>query len=995
MWEAYRSDEDTLVDETLGTTPAPIGETATDAEGRFRIALDKPGVEVAVRILPGTLPGALLGGPYDSTEDVAFGDVELSAAEKMSGRVTDEAGKPVAGARVRAFGGLPFEEEEIVLYADATTGSDGSFTIANAPASAGRVTARSTGYAPATQTSLRERVSAARLTLRSGGTVSGTVLDAAGKPVEGAVVLSGALAAKSDASGAFRLAGVPTGAQTVEAFWKDSAARSDSVRVKKGETVEVPLRLGRSALVTGTVIDEKTRRPIAGVRVSTTAGGFAMRSSDPSRRVRTDAKGRVPTRRASPAGLLDPGGKGGVPPRHDAGSRRRSFDSGQRRDRPPEVREHHGTRDRRGRRGGPGRARRNRARHRRARAHAGGPAALLGRGGVTTGPDGTFRLRGLTAQRNVTIEAAKAGYVPAKRHGVSVKSGEILKDVALAVKRGLEARGRVVDSAGKPIAGAEIRASRPESGGGGGARVMIQMAGLSREKPDAASGADGSFRVAGLAPGDYALAVSREGYASKSVPAVTVNPEGVSEWAPVVLTAGVPIGGFVRNGKGEPIVGAEIFSFGEGSGPRQATTDPEGRFRLEGLSPDRGVMINVRADGYAPLQRTVTPPSDDLSLVLKTSGTIRGRVEDAGTNRPISDFSASVREPRGGGMGGMRIMMGGRQSDRSFQSSDGTFELTDVAPGRWSVSASSPGYRPAEVTGVDVAEGETKEGVVLQLKKGAVVTGRVLDPGKGTGVPNASVSWSEDGGGPGMGMLAGFGGGQNAQTTDADGRFRFDGLAAGKVNLTARHPDFLDTSKPIDVKEEDESTVDLTLSIGGSLAGTVVGKDGRTPVAGAEVELDDQGSSRFGGGDSSRADGSGNFLFEHLKAGRYRVTARSNAGSSTPKEVVLAESQRMDGVLLEMASGALVRGTVSGLPAERRGRRPDFRHRSRLRRRHDDRRRRSFHAQGRPSPACCACRPRRHFLRAAPRRKPWKSRRARERCRSRSSSRAPRDSPDG
>jgi protocatechuate 3,4-dioxygenase beta subunit len=443
---------------------------------------------------------------------------------------------------------------------------------------------------------------------------------------------------------------------------------------------------------------------------------------------------------------------------------------------------------------------------------------------------------------------------------------------------------------------------------------------MSREKPDATSGSDGGFRVAGLEPGEYMLAVSREGYAGKSVPSLTVKAEGVTEWAPFVLTAGVPIGGFVRNGKGEAIVGAEVFSFGEGSGPRQATTDPEGRFRLEGLSPDRGVMLNVRADGYAPLQRTVTPPSDDLALVLKTSGTIRGRVEDAGTNRPITDFTASVREPRGGGMGGMRIMMGGRQPDRSFQSSDGTFELTDVAPGKWSVSASSPGYRPAEVTGIEVAEGETKEGIVLQMRKGAVVTGRVLDPRRGTGVPNATVTWSEEGGGgPGMAMLAAFGGGQNSQTTDADGKFRFDGLASGRINLTARHADFLDVSKPVDVREEDDTAVDLTLALGGSLAGTVVGKDGRTPVAGAEVELAEQGSTRFGGGDAARTDGSGNYLFEHLKAGRYRVTARSSAGTSAPKEVVLAESQRLDGVLLEMASGALVRGTVSGLPAERRG----------------------------------------------------------------------------
>lgn len=919
VWEPYRSYEEALVDETAATPPAPIGETVTDAEGRFQVALDKPGVEVSIRVLPGSLPGALLGGPYDSSEDVAIGDVELSAAEKVTGRVTDEAGKPVAGAKVRAYGGSPFEEEDITLYAEAVAGADGSFTLPNAPASAGRVTARAPGFAPANQATFRERVTTSKLTLRSGGTVAGTVVDPAGKPVEGAVVVSGALAVKTDATGAFRLPGVPVGAAAVEAFSKELAARSDSVRVKKGETAQVPLRLARAAAITGTVIDEKTRRPISGVRVSAAAGGMTLRGPEPGRRVRTDAKGKFRLVGLRPRGyairaaktdylpVTMPGIVAGVstPGSAAIALQKAASLSGRVTDETGKA--------------VPG-ARVGIARDTGINALIrGGPAAFLGRGGVPSGPDGAFRLRGLAAQRNVTLEATKTGYVPAKRFGVTVKSGESVKDIALVVKRGLEARGRVVDSAGKPIAGAEVRLSRPEGGGMGGARVMIRMAGFSQEKPDATSAADGVFRVAGLEPGEYVLAVSREGYAAKSVPSVTVKAEGVSEWDPVVLTAGVAIGGSVVNGKGEAVVGAEVFSFGEGSGPRQATTDPEGKFRLDGLSPDRGVMMNVRADGYAPLQRTVSPPAENLSLVLKTAGAIRGRVEDAGSNRPITDFTASVREPRGGGMGGMRIMMGGRQPDKSFQSSDGTFELTDVAPGKWSVSAASPGYRPAEVTGVDVAEGETKEGIVLQLKKGAVVTGRVLDPRKGTGVPNATVSWSEDGGGPGMGVLAAFGGGQNAQTTDADGRFRFDGLAAGKITLTARHSDFLDASKPLDVREEDETAVDLTLAIGGSLAGTVVGKDGRTPVAGAEVELDEQGSGRFGGNDSVRADGSGNYLFEHLKAGRYRVTARSSAGSSAPKEVVLAESQRLDGVLLEMASGALVRGTVSGLPAERRG----------------------------------------------------------------------------
>ena len=271
-----------------------------------------------------------------------------------------------------------------------------------------------------------------------------------------------------------------------------------------------------------------------------------------------------------------------------------------------------------------------------------GPAAFLGQPGLTTGPDGAFRLRGLAPERNRTLEAAKAGYVPAKRHGVTLKSGEVVKDVALILKRGLEADGRVVDPAGQPIAGASVRLSRPE---GEISRFMFRVGGMEdRQKPDAWSGADGTFRVAGLEVGEYVLVVQREGYALKQVPSVTVQAEGPNDWPAVVLSPGVAIAGFVRNGKGEPVVGAQVSSFAVDAGPRgSSTTDPEGRFRLDGFGSDRAVMLSVRAEGYAALQRQVTPPSEDLSLVLKTTGTIRGRVEDAATHRSADRLQRFLR----------------------------------------------------------------------------------------------------------------------------------------------------------------------------------------------------------------------------------------------------------------------------------------------------------------------------------------------------------------
>jgi protocatechuate 3,4-dioxygenase beta subunit len=689
------------------------------------------------------------------------------------------------------------------------------------------------------------------------------------------------------------------------------------VHVKKGETVDVPLRLAKSASLTGSVIDEKTRRPVVGVRVLASSSSL-FREDARSRRARTDAKGkfRIPgltsrryTVRAAKADYLPvamPGIVAGVSPPGSVSIalQKAASVSGRATDES----------------GAPVAGARVRfARDSNVRAlMRGGLAAFLGRPGVTTGPDGAFLMRGLAAEKNRTLEAAKSGYVTAKRHGVTLKVGEALKDLGLVMKRGFEARGHVVDSGGQPIAGAEIRLSPVERGG---ARFGFQLAGVNREKPDAESGADGTFRVAGLEAGEYALAVSRDGYAPKRVPSVTIAEKGPNEWPAVVLAAGVPIAGVVRSSKGDPVVGAEVFAFADGTS-RNSRTDPEGKFRLDGYGADRRVMINVRADGYAPLQRQITPSPEEVVLVLTTSATIRGRIEDAATKRPVTDFTASYADSRGQLAGGVRVVMGLDEREKAFQSPDGSFELSNVPPGKWSVRAASPGYRPAEVSGIEVGEGETKEGVVVPLQKGGVISGRVLDPRRGTGVPNASVTWSEGSDasrmGPGMGVLARIDGvGASAATTDADGRFRFDGLPTGKITMSAEHPDFLEISKQVDL--DDEATVDLTLALGGAISGTVVAKDGRTGVPGADVLLRDQGGSFSMGDDSARADASGNFSFEHLKAGRYGVSARSNAGATAWKDVVLADRQRQDGVLLEMATGATIQGTVSGLPPGRVG----------------------------------------------------------------------------
>ncbi len=926
QWTAYRSDAEVLLDETLGRDPAVLGETSADAEGRFRIVLDKPGVSVALRVQAQGHTPARFAGPFDSSEENALFDVPLTAAQPMSGKVVDEAGKPVGGARVFVVSTEGALEGDSRSIAVARAGADGAFAVPDAPEGARVVVARAPDFNPANRIQL-EAKSEERISLQHGGSVRGLVTDTAGKPAAGVIVTTDDAAAQTGADGKFRLTGLPAGGIHLQALWKDdSAARKDGVRVRKGEEVEANLKLKPGAAISGTVIEEGSRRPVAGARVSayaaTRSGRFGRRRAE--RAARTDARGRFRLPGLAPArygveavrdGYLTASIAGinaaaASVPAANLALRKAASISGR-------------VTDEKGQAVGAARVRimREMGIRRLLRGAASNPASILGGRGVLTAADGRFRIRGLEPERNLSLEATKTGYAAARKPGVSLRAGDAIKDVALVVRRGLEARGKVVDAKGQPVAGAEIHAIHREEGMTGAARVQMRVMGMVQDKPDAVTAGDGAYALKGLEEGEYTLTVYREGFARKSVPSVEVKANGENVWPPVTLTAGAPIAGAVHDAGGAPVAGAQIFGIDVGGGggrPQNATSDAEGKFLLDGFVAERAIFLNVSAPGYATLQKSVTPPAEDLALVLKTAGTVRGRVEDSDTKKPITDFSISRSGPRGGG--GIQFRIGRGEGDQTFQSDDGTFELTDVPPGKWTIRGTAGGYRSAEASGVEVGEGETKEGVVLSLKKGSGLSGRVTDP-RGTAVANASVTWhpAETGGGPMGGAMARMmGGGGGSTTSDADGHFEFDGLPDSRITVTASHPDYLDASRDIDPSRE--TSVDLSLGTGASVAGTVVGSDGRSAVPGALVQLNEEGSSGGGlggfgiGGDSTRTDASGNFLFEHLNGGRFKLIASGNTGKSAAKEVVVAENQRLDGVLVPIATGTTVHGTVSGLP---------------------------------------------------------------------------------
>ena len=296
---AYRNDDEILLDQTTGADPSPLGETATDAEGKFRVVLDKPGVSVALRVAARRdCPSARFAGPFDSSEEnVPVRHPASGRAADASGKVVDEAGKPVAGAKVLVVstaGALDGEARSLARGAHRSRrdlrGSRRARKARESSSSGRRNSFRPTG-------SSSKRSPTEKISLQRGGAVRGVVTRLGGQ-AGGRRHRHHGRRGRADGRGGqvspVRVS--PPAVHHVQALWKDDfAARKDGVRVRKGEETEADLKLKPGI---GDLRAPSSRKGRAGPwpgRASLRMprrrfGGFARRRAE--RAVRTDARGR-------------------------------------------------------------------------------------------------------------------------------------------------------------------------------------------------------------------------------------------------------------------------------------------------------------------------------------------------------------------------------------------------------------------------------------------------------------------------------------------------------------------------------------------------------------------------------------------------------------------------------------------------------------------------------------------------------------------------------
>lgn len=373
-----------------------------------------------------------------------------------------------------------------------------------------------------------------------------------------------------------------------------------------------------------------------------------------------------------------------------------------------------------------------------------------------SGADGTFRLADLAAgsyELHATFGTNQPPEWVAETVPVTADSGQNTRDVQVSATRGGFLEVAVVGKNDRqPLAKVSISASKAAYQAGAG------------------SGTNG-LALLRLPPGEYQVSAYRERARSEATPATVAA--GQTNHIEIELNPPPKIAGVVRDPSGAPVPGLTLSVFPNwGRTEGAVKTDAKGRYEIAwepqrfGGSMQTPCLIARDVGRNLATAHDIEEGATTLDLRLEPGLVVAGGVEDV-NGKPLSN--ATVRVYLWSGNSGSQF------EDKPIRTdARGRFELTAMPPGRkYSLDATAKGYGSANQSIQEDAETNRVEVAACVLKVAdRKLAGEVVDADDkpavranvymyGQGQPNGSVR------------------------TDDKGRFKFDEVCEGSIQLSA------------------------------------------------------------------------------------------------------------------------------------------------------------------------------------------------------------------
>lgn len=450
---------------------------------------------------------------------------------------------------------------------------------------------------------------------------------------------------------------------------------------------------------------------------------------------------------------------------------------------------------------------------------------------LLTGSDGTFSLR--VKEGSYDLKFSREGFAAKTLHGEQVSPSS--KPVEVTLEPGVEITGRVVRG-GNGIEGVNLAAVDSDS------RSM------------AVTSSDGRFVLSDLTPGSYMVAIGKPDDFIQQMRSMTAPSRDIT----IEISPGGRISGrVVDKATHQPVTAFQAgINPSRGGGMviqmppvvRNFTSD-DGSFVLENV-PTGPAQLVVSAPGFT----TAHVPSitveegktvADVEVGLETGVRLTGHVSgpDGG---PVA--GVGVRPDTGGGR-----IPGIPGDSAATTDANGDYSIEQLEAGdNKAFQFARNGYLPEHRT-VTLSGHETR--LDVQLSAGLTISGTVVTEG-GVPVPDAEV----------MAMSAAAGAGGKSTRTDAGGGFTFDAIAPGHYTFNASKNGFADgTLRDFDVTSGGSPRV--VLKAGGTLTGHVSG------VASVDLSKVTVSARSASGSADATVDAGGNYRIDGAPTGTLRVSA--------------------------------------------------------------------------------------------------------------------------